>query len=110
MLAMFAAARGRLDECRILLDEASHHDAAWSLEVRGYLLALPFLAWPLDESGAVRATIETWDATSVPPNVSPPLALLNAIHPHLRCRLLGQLAVRLGEGERASEAVEALAE
>ena len=110
MLAMVAAARGRLDECRTLLDEASHHDAAWSLEVRGYLLALPFLAWPLDEIRAVRATIETWDATSVPPNVSPPLALLNTIHPHLRCWLLGQLAIRLGEGERAAEAVEALVE
>jgi hypothetical protein len=46
------------DECRRLLSEASHHDAAWSLEVRGYLLALPFLAWPLDEIHAVRASIE----------------------------------------------------
>ena len=110
MLAMVAAARGRLDECRRLLEEASRHDAAWSLEVRGYLFSLPFLSWPSDEIRAVHARIEAWDATMAIPNLSPPLALHNEVHPHLRCWLLGQLAIRLGDGERAAEAAEALAE
>ena len=110
MLAMVAAARGRLDDCRALLSEAGTFDAAWSLEVRGYLLALPFLAWPLEEIHAVRDQLDAWNTATVKPNVSPPLALHNEVHAHLRSWLLGQLAVRLGDAKRAVEEAELLAE
>ncbi|HEY7683085.1 MAG TPA: BTAD domain-containing putative transcriptional regulator [Gemmatimonadales bacterium] len=110
ILAHIAAAQGHLDVATDQLVMGERLDRAWGLEVRGLLLALPFLPWPVDRIEEIRATLTEWDAGQVPPNVSLPLAFHNGLHPHVRAYVIGLLAARLGDPQGVAAALEELAE
>lgn len=110
ILAHVSAARGSLDAALDQLAIAESLDRAWGLEVRGLLLALPFLPWPAQRVEETRAMLSAWDAGKATPNVSLPLIFHNGLHHHLRAYLIGLLAARQGDVAGLAGALEELAE
>ena len=110
VLAHVAVAQGDLAAAEAELSRAESLDQAWGLELRAFLLALPFVPWPDGLVAAARAALEAWDPAKAPPNVSLPLAFHNSLHPHLRAYLLGLLAARVRNESALIEAGEFLAE
>lgn len=110
VLAHIGAAAGRLQDVEQDLVRAETYDRAWGLEVRGLLVALPFLPWPGEMVQETRKLLSAWEPGPSAVNVSLPLALHNGLHPHLRCYALGLLAAREGDTAGVTEAAEQLAE
>jgi serine/threonine-protein kinase len=110
ILAHVSAARGNLDAARDQLAIAESLDRPWALEVRGLLVALPFLAWPAVLVEETRAILSRWDAGEATLSVSLPLVFHNGLHQHLRAYLIGLLSARLGDPAGVAQALEELAE
>lgn len=110
ILAHVSAARGSLDAALQQLVIAESLDRAWGLEVRGLLLALPFLPWPAEQIEQTRAMLGAWNADEAAPNVSLPLAFHNGLHRQLRAYLIGVLAARQRDVAGVADALEQLAE
>jgi len=109
-LAHVALARGGLVEAFDRVSEADRLDPNWALEVRGLFASLPFL--PIDNGlrAEVREALRAWNPADARPSFAAPLVLHNELHPHLRQYLIGLLSLRLGDGEGARDASEALEE
>jgi serine/threonine-protein kinase len=110
ILAHLAVVRGRLDDANRHLETAEGMEPAWGLEVRGLLLALPFIPWSTGQVHDARDRLRAWDPATATPNVSLPLAFHNGVHAHLREYLLGLLSARLEEAAALVETIEAMAE
>ena len=109
LAAHLALARGRVADAFRDLKLAEAHDRGWSLELRGFFAALPFLALPESEIAAARDTLNAWDAGSAPRSLSVPLALHDGLHHQLQAYVLGLLAARLGQSHEVERHLRQLA-
>lgn len=110
VLASIAVARNDLTTGDSQLRLARQLDFNWSLEIRGLLAALPFVAWPQGWVEDTRVALQQWDPGAHRPNAGLPLAFHSQLHPHLRAYLLALLSARLNDAAGAAEAEETLAE
>jgi DNA-binding SARP family transcriptional activator/tetratricopeptide (TPR) repeat protein len=96
-LAHIALSRGRWGAAQAELAAAEALDYPQALETRALFAALPFVPVEAPELAALRARLEAWDASQVPPTAFPPLAIQNGLHPALKAYVSGLLALRAGD-------------
>jgi hypothetical protein len=65
--------------------------------MRALFATLPFVETAAEELVRVRAKLEAWDASAVPPSMFIVFAMHNDLHPAIRAWLLGRLDLRLGD-------------
>ncbi|MGD8867006.1 MAG: protein kinase [Gemmatimonadales bacterium] len=109
-LAFLRFAQGRRIDARAALDSGATIGPGPALEYRALLAVVPFSSSSSQETRAVRADLESWDAGSVQSSGNP-IAFLSAndgAHSHLRLYLLALLIAQLNEDSLALEYARAL--
>jgi DNA-binding SARP family transcriptional activator/TolB-like protein len=107
-LAHLLMAQGKRDAARSELRRAQPLEPAWTLEVRSLFEALPFLEPDGAEIGALGRELLAWDPSRTRPSHNLPFAIHNGMHHHIREYLIGLLATRAGEDDRATGALQNL--